>query len=92
MRRSSAEQCREEAARQLSQKTQQDSNVVSQLKAIVADREAKVKVLEQELLQLRNNHMQVGGREVGGRWEGDGRVVGGRWEVGGRVMGGAAGG
>ena len=46
-------------AKQLSQKSQQDSNVVNQLKAIVADREAKVKVLEQELVQLRNNHYQV---------------------------------
>ncbi|XP_076437318.1 coiled-coil domain-containing protein 13-like [Babylonia areolata] len=44
----------EEAAKQLSQKSQQDSNLVSQLRAIVADREAKVKAMEEQLEQMRN--------------------------------------
>lgn len=53
--RSDAIRKQEEAAQHLTQKTQQDSNVVNQLKAIVSDKEAKVKVLEQELQQLRES-------------------------------------
>ncbi|KAK7093088.1 coiled-coil domain-containing protein 13-like [Littorina saxatilis] len=56
--KSSAERMQEAAAQQLSQKAQQEKNVVNQLKAIVADREGKVKALEQELVQLKNSRFQ----------------------------------
>lgn len=58
--RSDAIRKQEEATQQLSLKTQQDNNVVNQLKAIVADKEAKVKVLEQELQELRETRAQNG--------------------------------
>ncbi|XP_061166826.1 coiled-coil domain-containing protein 13-like [Saccostrea echinata] len=44
--------------KQMSMKTQQDSNVVEQLKAIVAEKEAKVHRLEDEIQQLKLNHLQ----------------------------------
>ncbi|KAK7495653.1 hypothetical protein BaRGS_00013100 [Batillaria attramentaria] len=56
--RTDAVRKKEEAAQQLTVKSQQDSNVVNQLKAIVADKEAKVKVLEQELEQLKKSRRQ----------------------------------
>lgn len=39
----------------MSMKTQQDNNVVEQLKAIVAEKEAKVHRLEDEIQQLKLN-------------------------------------
>jgi SMC interacting uncharacterized protein involved in chromosome segregation len=44
--------------KQMSMKTQQDSNVVEQLKAIVAEKEAKVHRLEDEIQQLKLNVSQ----------------------------------
>ncbi|XP_048728819.2 coiled-coil domain-containing protein 13-like isoform X1 [Ostrea edulis] len=44
--------------KQMSMKTQQDNNVVEQLKAIVAEKEAKVHRLEDEIQQLKLNHLQ----------------------------------
>lgn len=41
--------------KQMSMKTQQDNNVVEQLKAIVAEKEAKVHRLEDEIQQLKLN-------------------------------------
>lgn len=51
-------QKQEEKLKQLSIKTQQDTNVVEQLKAIVAEKEAKVHILEDELKQLKFHHIQ----------------------------------
>ncbi|XP_011446340.3 coiled-coil domain-containing protein 13 isoform X2 [Magallana gigas] len=44
--------------KQMSMKTQQDNNVVEQLKSIVAEKEAKVHRLEDEIQQLKLNHLQ----------------------------------
>ncbi|XP_022326302.2 coiled-coil domain-containing protein 13-like isoform X1 [Crassostrea virginica] len=44
--------------KQMSMKTQQDNNVVEQLKTIVAEKEAKVHRLEDEIQQLKLNHLQ----------------------------------
>lgn len=41
--------------KQMSMKTQQDNNVVEQLKAIVAEKETKVHRLEDEIQQLKLN-------------------------------------
>lgn len=59
VQKSDAEQKKEEAVKHLSQRNQQDSNVVGQLKAIVAEKESKVKQLEQELQQLQKDKIQV---------------------------------
>ncbi|PVD35725.1 hypothetical protein C0Q70_02688 [Pomacea canaliculata] len=58
VRKSDAEQKKEEAVKHLSQRNQQDNNVVGQLKAIVAEKESKVKQLEQELQQLQKDKIQ----------------------------------
>ena len=43
----------EQAKKSLETRQQQDSNVLEQLKAIVAEKEAKIKNLEVEVFQLR---------------------------------------
>ena len=47
--------------KQMSMKTQQDNNVVEQLKTIVAEKEAKVHRLEDEIQQLKLNVSIKGG-------------------------------
>ncbi|XP_064617596.1 coiled-coil domain-containing protein 13-like [Liolophura sinensis] len=48
----------QEKLKELAMKTQQDNNIVEQLKAIVTEKEAKVKILEEEVQQLKLNHIQ----------------------------------
>lgn len=45
----------QEKLKELAMKTQQDNNIVEQLKAIVTEKEAKVKILEEEVQQLKLN-------------------------------------
>ena len=49
----SAEAQQDRTQKQLSIKTQQESNIVEQLRVIVGEREAKVKQLENEISQLK---------------------------------------
>ena len=45
----------ENKLKELSMKTQQDTNIVEKLKNIIADKEATVKTLEQEINTMRMN-------------------------------------
>ncbi|KAK3106358.1 hypothetical protein FSP39_018431 [Pinctada imbricata] len=49
---------KEAEIKMMSMKTQQDNNVVEQLKNIVTEKEAKVHRLEEEIQQLKLNHIQ----------------------------------
>ncbi|XP_064644578.1 coiled-coil domain-containing protein 13-like [Lineus longissimus] len=48
----------EKKVKELEQRSQQDSNIVEQLKRIVADKEAKVKQFEEEIRQMKLNSLQ----------------------------------
>lgn len=48
----------QEKVKQMEMKKQHDNNIVSQLKIIVAEKEAKVHTLEDEIRQLKLNHIQ----------------------------------